>query len=97
MSESHTASVRICPNQLPEPPRFDGILARNNVEASLVDVVVEGSGLAGVAAARLTLSLYLEGARPMYHTNTQLTHAHMHMYVYTHISTHVHTYICMVT
>eukprot|EP00439_Symbiodinium_sp_Y106_P080155 s194_g18.t3 len=31
------------------PGPFDGILARNNVEASISDVVVEGSGLAGLA------------------------------------------------
>lgn len=31
------------------PGPFDGILARNNVEASMSDVVVEGSGLAGLA------------------------------------------------
>ena len=31
------------------PGPFDGILARNNVEASLSDVVVEGSGLSGLA------------------------------------------------
>ena len=31
------------------PGPFDGVLARNNVEASISDVVIEGSGLAGLA------------------------------------------------